>query len=87
MAIGTISLDNAYEVLANDHVVFGPGEPSIKRMVAFAILMENDNGILGKSPGYIEEKFWACMECADPERLLDQNNKEKYRRWMRRWQK
>lgn len=88
MAIGTINLDDACGMLAaHDHTVFGPGEPSIKRLVAFAVLMESGDGILAKNPGYVEEKFWAAMQTPDPEHLLDAHNKEKYRRWMRRWQR
>lgn len=83
-----INLDDAYDALVtHDHVVFGPGEPSIKRLVAFAVLMESGDGVLAKSPLYVEEKFWACVGCRNPEHLLDDRNKEKYRRWMRRWQR
>ncbi len=46
----------------------------IDGLVAFSILMENNDGILGKSPDYIQEKYEMCMKLGHPESLLDLSN-------------
>jgi len=57
----------------------------INGWVAFAILMENHDGILGKSPRYVHEKYDLCMSMEHPENLLDYTNKAKFDRYMERW--
>lgn len=48
---------------------------NLRQMLCFAILMENQDGILDKSPDYIQEKFAACMmEPKWCEELLDPSN-------------
>lgn len=58
---------------------------NLKQLIAFAILMENNDGILGKSPDYILEKYEGCQSLAKPEGLLDLQNKAKFQKYMERW--
>lgn len=60
-------------------------EVSFKRMLVFAILMESGEGVLDKSPKYVEEKFFAAMEVPYPENLLDSPNTRKLREYEKRW--
>lgn len=55
------------------------------RGVIFAILMQNGNGIMDKSPEYIEEKLYASEHDPYPEGLLDEHNKALLKRWMAFW--
>lgn len=59
----------------------------IFRIVAFCILMENKEGILGKSPGYIREKFNYCKNesITGVWGRLDDANQAKFREWIDRW--
>jgi len=61
---------------------------NIESLVTFAILMENNEGIIGKSPDYIKEKFDTCMGTNNPEyleRILDSPNLCKLQQWRERW--
>ena len=63
-------------------------ELKVKQLVAFSVLMEGDGGILGKSPGYILEKYNACLLCNGDchlESMLDMSNKAKYVTWRLQW--
>lgn len=62
---------------------------TIKQLVAFAILMENNGGIVDKAPIYIEEKIEMCSNCPDDllYTLLDSNNQSKFEIWCNRWLK
>jgi len=55
----------------------------LKRLVRFCVLMENHEGILGKAPSYIFEKWDACEE--ENSSILDMFNQYKYDEYMRRW--
>ena len=57
----------------------------IKRLVVFSILMENNEGILGKAPTYVEEKYIAMLGLVHPERLLDEENLKKYNEYLNKW--
>jgi len=57
----------------------------IDGLVAFSILMENNDGILGKSPDYIQEKYEMCMKLGHPESLLDSSNMQVFDKYMERW--
>lgn len=57
----------------------------IDGIIVFSILMENNNGILGKSPSYIHEKYEFCVKMKHPERLLDNTNKAKFNKYMEIW--
>ena len=59
----------------------------IKQAVVFAILMENNQGIIGKAPAYIWEKLQACSTMNEPEMLLDENNQAKFKKWKSIWLK
>jgi len=58
-------------------------------LVAFCTLMENGNGILGKSPDYVMEKFQRYVGKSDDSWKwgLDNNNQSKVRQWIERWAK
>jgi hypothetical protein len=58
----------------------------LKQIVAFCILMENNKGILGKSPDYIMEKYNTCRFLLDPTTILDKENKAKFEKWHKRWE-
>lgn len=60
----------------------------LDQILTFAILMENNEGILVKAPSYILEKFISCMSFNDPvflEGLLDSKNLYKLQQWRQRW--
>ena len=59
---------------------------NLRQSIVFAILMENNAGILGKAPSYIEEKLNSCETYMDePENLLDSYNFEKFKKWQEKW--
>jgi len=61
---------------------------NLRQAVIFSILMENSNGIIGKSPSYIREKLAIIESMEDEEKLislLDEKNKKKYIAWKVRW--
>jgi len=59
----------------------------MKRLVAFAILMENGEGVLTKVPGYVLEKYELAMTLPEEllPQMLDQVNKAKYQKYLRKW--
>lgn len=57
----------------------------IRRAVVFAILMNNHEGILGKAPSYVEEKWRAVHEHSEPEALLDHVNMDLFIDWEIKW--
>lgn len=62
-------------------------ETLVRRLVVFSILMDTQEGILGKAPSYIMEKYSACMEI-DMDflpQLLDYSNLRKFKRWSKEW--
>ena len=59
---------------------------NIEGLVVFAILMENGEGIVNKSPRYILEKYQACMVLPDPKQLLDPGNLRKFEAWKKKWE-
>lgn len=60
-------------------------EFSLRGAVVFAILMENNDGILGKSPDYILEKLNSAQFLDEPESLLDFPNMTKFTEWQNKW--
>lgn len=62
-------------------------DETIKRLVVFSILMENNEGIKFKSPSYIIEKYHSSMKVPYPESLLDRGNKAKFNEWINTWDK
>lgn len=60
----------------------------LKKLVMFCILMEGHEGIRGKAPSYILEKFDLIESCRTPEEMfghLDKNNQAKYLNWLKTW--
>lgn len=59
----------------------------LKRLVAFAILMESSEGIIGKAPYYVLEKFeeTQAIHLNLLTQLLDSENKAKYDRYLKTW--
>ena len=60
-------------------------ETQIKKLIAFAVLMQNNRGIKDKSRAYVIEKYNSCMSMDEPELLLDSNNKEIFDEWFKTW--
>lgn len=61
---------------------------TLLQMVAFAIIMENNEGIMTKSPRYIKEKFSFCMEVTNPKHvrsIMDSSNRAKFDAWRQQW--
>jgi len=57
----------------------------LKGLIAFAILMESNVGIIGKSPVYVREKFELTQTLEDPSQALDRDNKAKYEDYLKGW--
>jgi len=57
----------------------------LKSLIVFCILMENNDGILGKSPDYIEEKYRIINWGPGSESLLDSNNLAKFSKYVETW--
>jgi hypothetical protein len=63
-------------------------EPTLEQLVAFCVLMENGDGIVGKSPGYIFEKFRAVQRRESRSLLmglLDSHNQYKFKDYIKTW--
>lgn len=61
---------------------------TLAQLVAFSIFMEHNQGILGKAPSYIKEKFALCTQTTNPEHLassMDGGNRAKFDEWRQRW--
>ena len=56
-----------------------------KNAVVFAILMQNNDGILGKSPSYVVEKLSLCEMMDDASILLDDSNTKLYQKYIHDW--
>jgi hypothetical protein len=57
-------------------------------LVAFVILMERSDGIVGKSPRDMALAWQACQRCQNLEQLrnlLDHEGRIKLQRWQSRW--
>lgn len=57
---------------------------NIRQAVVFAILMENNKGILGKHPNYLKEKLESCQMVV-AEVILDSNNLAKFRAYAEKY--
>ena len=64
-------------------------EFELLNIVSFAILMENGEGIMDKSPKYILEKFQRYCQSQDIEYMwgLDWENQSKLKEWIEKWLK
>lgn len=56
-----------------------------EQALTFAILMESNTGILGKSPEYVLEKWRVAQKHEDPKQLLDSDNRAKIWMWFTKW--
>ena len=57
-------------------------------LIAFCVLMENNDGILGKSPEYVMEKFIRYVEYSKGKEHkwgLDVDNRQKLKTYFDRW--
>jgi hypothetical protein len=57
----------------------------IKNAIVFAILMQNNNGIIEKSPAYVSEKLRMCERMEDSSGLLDDTNMKIYNQYLGLW--
>lgn len=57
----------------------------LRQVLVFSILMQKDEGILGKAPSYIREKFSTCLSDSTPERNLDSEGLAKFNLYVSRW--
>lgn len=59
----------------------------VKRIAVFAILMQNGEGVLYKSPEYMVEKFEKAMDMDIVliAQLLDRQNRAILDQWLERW--
>ena len=58
---------------------------NLKQAVAFAILMEQNGGILNKAPIYVLEKLEALENNNSPEALLDSFNRNIFESYFEKW--
>ncbi|MBA7689715.1 hypothetical protein ES703_98224 [subsurface metagenome] len=61
---------------------------TLNQLVAFAVLMENNEGIINKAPSYIKEKFNACMQTTNSRHLkaiMDSSNRAEFDAWREKW--
>lgn len=60
---------------------------TLRKLVAFAVLMESGDGIRTKSPDYIAEKWHLATESPDDllPTLMDVLNRAKYYDYLRTW--
>lgn len=59
-----------------------------EKLAAFAVLMEHGEGILGKAPSYIKEKWILCETSRTREhleQLMDRDNRAKFHDWLVLW--
>jgi len=58
----------------------------LESIVIFCILMENNSGIMGKAPSYIDEKFESALVMGrGAPALLDSSNMAKFKKWKEKW--
>ena len=59
----------------------------VKRLVAFAVYMQHDTGIMGKSPAYVAEKFFRTQhgEVGLLHQGMDLENMNRYKAWLESW--
>lgn len=65
---------NSYKVTIN-----------LKQAIAFCVLMENNGGIMNKSPNYVLEKLAWIEYNNEPEGIMDAVNQSKFLAWFKKW--
>ena len=58
---------------------------TIDQLVTFVVLMQNGEGVLGKAPLYLLEKYDEVQKRNNPSAMLDAQNKNVYDKWMEMW--
>jgi len=58
---------------------------NLRQAVVFCILMQNNEGIVGKAPIYLTEKLKACKNMKIPECLLDSPNLRIFKEYTKKW--
>jgi len=58
---------------------------TLKRLIVFAIFMENGQGIMSKAPDYVMEKFNLATVGDSPEKHLDNANQMKLQEYFLQW--
>ncbi len=59
---------------------------TIRQAVAFAFLMQNDDGIIGKAPSYVMEKMEQCRLHRKPdEQIFHPVLKAAFDAWAEKW--
>lgn len=61
---------------------------TLEQLVCFCVLMENGQGIVGKAPSYLFEKFKAVQHRDSRDSLLgllDLHNANKFREYIKTW--
>ena len=61
---------------------------TVFQLVGFCVLMQNNDGIAGKSPKYIMEKARAMLQCSTPAHVrgpLDLHNQRIFDKWCEEW--
>lgn len=58
---------------------------NLRQAVVFGILMQNNTGVLAKSPKYIMEKEELCSIANIPETILDAPNRSIFYEFARKW--
>jgi hypothetical protein len=59
---------------------------TIRQAVAFAFMMENNEGIMGKSPSYVLEKMEQCLTHRKPdEQIFHPTLKAQFDQWAEIW--
>lgn len=56
-----------------------------RNMIAFAILMQNGEGIKSKTLEYFTEKWNECANAFIPENYLDSKNRELFNEVLKNW--
>ena len=58
---------------------------NLRQAVVFGILMQNNTGVLAKSPKYIMEKAELCSIANIPETILDAPNRSIFNEFAQKW--
>ena len=58
---------------------------NLRQAVVFGILMQNNSGVLAKSPKYIMEKAELCSIANIPETILDAPNRSMFYEFAKKW--
>lgn len=58
---------------------------NLRQAVVFGLLMQDNSGVLGKSPKYIMEKAEICYIANIPETILDAANRSMFYEFAKKW--